>query len=188
MIYDLMTLPDEPEETPGVDMRALRLADIERRLTELEARPILTATPAPVVLEEIVSEDTLTEVELEALKTVDLRDELDRVEALHDAKQALLDEVLKICKPSVSKLANQIRALLEPMPVIEPEAPKAEEQPEPAAAQNGVAYAAGPPAHDAPVEEWRAHARALGYNGPDVDKANRSQIRTMLGIEQPVES
>lgn len=41
------------------------------------------------------------------------------------------------------------------------------------------------PAHDAPVEEWRSYARRLGYTGPDVDAMNRSQIRTMLGIEQP---
>lgn len=38
------------------------------------------------------------------------------------------------------------------------------------------------PAHDAPVEEWRAYARRLGYAGPDIDKANRSVIRTTLGI------
>lgn len=41
------------------------------------------------------------------------------------------------------------------------------------------------PAHDAPVEEWRAYARALGFAGPDIDKANRSVIRTTLGIAQP---
>lgn len=42
------------------------------------------------------------------------------------------------------------------------------------------------PEHNAPVEEWRAYARALGYAGPDIDKANRSVIRTTLGIAQPV--
>lgn len=42
------------------------------------------------------------------------------------------------------------------------------------------------PAADASVEEWRAYARGLGYTGSDVDTMNRSQIRTMLGIEQPV--
>lgn len=41
------------------------------------------------------------------------------------------------------------------------------------------------PVHDAPVEEWRAYARHLGYAGPDIDKANRSMIRTTLGIAQP---
>lgn len=38
------------------------------------------------------------------------------------------------------------------------------------------------PDRDADVEEWRSFARGLGYAGPDVDEANRSQIRTMLGI------
>lgn len=42
------------------------------------------------------------------------------------------------------------------------------------------------PAHDAPVEEWRAYARSKGFAGPDIDKANRSQIRTALGVAQPV--
>lgn len=42
------------------------------------------------------------------------------------------------------------------------------------------------PEHNAPVEEWRAYARALGYAGPEIDKANRSVIRTTLGIAQPV--
>lgn len=41
------------------------------------------------------------------------------------------------------------------------------------------------PAHNAPVEEWREYARALGYAGPEIDKANRSVIRTTLGIAQP---
>lgn len=40
------------------------------------------------------------------------------------------------------------------------------------------------PAHNAPVEEWREYARSLGYAGPDIDKANRSMIRTTLGIAQ----
>lgn len=43
------------------------------------------------------------------------------------------------------------------------------------------------PAHDAGVEEWRAYARNLGAvpEGTVLDQMNRSQIRTMLGIEQP---
>ena len=40
------------------------------------------------------------------------------------------------------------------------------------------------PEQGAPVEEWRAYARALGYAGPEIDNANRSQIRTALGISQ----
>lgn len=47
------------------------------------------------------------------------------------------------------------------------------------------------PADDAPVEEWRAYARsARGQtNGESsIDTMNRSQIRTLLGITQPVEA
>lgn len=44
------------------------------------------------------------------------------------------------------------------------------------------------PAVDAPVEEWRAYARAMHAvpDGTVLDQMNRSQIRTLLGIEQPV--
>lgn len=41
------------------------------------------------------------------------------------------------------------------------------------------------PEHNAPVEEWREYARAQGLAGPNIDRANRSQIRTALGIAQP---
>lgn len=57
-------------------------------------------------------------------------DELDKayaeLEADRDDKQALLDRVLAICKPSVSKLANEIRAAL--MPPAEPEEPGGEDE------------------------------------------------------------
>lgn len=50
-----------------------------------------------------------------------------------------------------------------------------------------------PPADDAPVEDWRAYARALGLAGHsdpelnvDLDELNRSQIRTALGLDQPI--
>lgn len=42
------------------------------------------------------------------------------------------------------------------------------------------------PAHDAPVEAWRSYAKAVGAAGPDIDSMNRSQIRTALGVAQPV--
>lgn len=45
-----------------------------------------------------------------------------------------------------------------------------------------------PPARDADVEEWRAYARQRGVYVTGLDTMNRSQIRTMLGIEQPVEA
>lgn len=93
----------------------------------------------------------------------ELRREYDEIEALHDAKQALIDEVLQVCSKSTSKLANSIRAVLEP-PV----------EPEPAQ-----------PSPDAEIWDWRAYAIAQGLPGEDVAGMNRSQIRTALGIEQP---
>lgn len=48
----------------------------------------------------------------------------------------------------------------------------------------------GPPAHDADVEDWRAYARTQHRvpEGTVLDQMNRSQIRSMLGIEQPAGS
>ncbi len=41
------------------------------------------------------------------------------------------------------------------------------------------------PAHDADVEEWQTYAHTCGVNTADIRGLNRSQIRTLLGIEQP---
>lgn len=138
----------------------------------------------------------------------DIEQENARLESLHDQKQALIDEVLALCKPSTSKLANAIRAVLEP--VVVPEKAKfagfiTDEQPEqPAegvapvdfkidasevataaissAVDRGQAFELGP---NASVEDWRAYARMFGHTGPDVDQANASQIRTLLGLPHP---
>lgn len=137
----------------------------------------------------------------------DLEAEVTEIEALHDAKQALIDEVLAICKPSTSKLANSIRAVLEPVvapPAAEPVAEPVDGVPAAVRCPACARYFAdqelldrhectGPvmPAHDADVEEWRAYAGARGYagtydetGGMTVDQMNRSQIRTLLGIPQ----
>jgi hypothetical protein len=57
---------------------------------------------------------------------------LDRVQGESDAKSAKIDEILAICKPSTSKLANSIRATIFPGP-FEPvaEMPSPEEQADP---------------------------------------------------------
>lgn len=44
----------------------------------------------------------------------------------------------------------------------------------------------GMPTRDADVEAWRSYARTRGFDDPAVGVMNRSQIRTMLGVEQPV--
>jgi hypothetical protein len=99
--------------------------------------------------------------------------ELADVQALVDAQTDLLARVREIVKPSTSKLANSVRDVLTLFGG--PEAAQ-----EPTGEHNNDQDA--PPAADAKVEEWRAFARGRGYAGPDVDKANRSQIRTMLGL------
>lgn len=125
-----------------------------------------------------------------------------------DLMSAQLDEIRAVVKPSVSKLANAVRAVLdggepaqpestgptEPEAVDQPQEPVAQPTgaPTPDEAQQAVpsqAAAAGAPAAtpapNAPIEDWRAFARSLGYQGSDVDWANRSQIRTMLGLAHP---
>lgn len=111
----------------------------------------------------------------------------DDLEAKHAELYALVVEVETIIKPSTSKLANSVRAAIDTwrgVPASEPEpAPPADPAPSPAEVP-AVPPATEPllPAPDAGLEEWRAYARSCGYNGPDVDRANRSQLRTMLGL------
>lgn len=167
---EFMALPAQPDEE-----------DVEPETT-------LTAGVAPDPLESIASSLGLLAAIARKHDLADEREEaLDRwteererenreLEALHDAKQGLIEQVLALIKPSTSKLANSIRAVLEP--VVTPPEPAPAEEPQPSS---------HPLENDASVEEWRAYARSQGYQGPDVDTANRSQIRTMLGIAQPVE-
>lgn len=148
--------------------------------------------------------ERITELEAELSELDDiLTARTDRLTALG----AQLDEIRAAVKPSVSKLANAVRAVLDGGEPAEPEtkAPAAVEQPqEPVAQPTGAptpdeaqqpnsdiqmapaaSAPAATPAPDAPVEDWRAFARSLGYQGSDVDAANRSQIRTMLGLAHP---
>lgn len=133
-------------------------------------------------------------------------DELDRAYAdldrKFDALNDLVEEVLEVCKPSVSKLANQVRETIarhrEPetpspaqddvassAPAVDEAAPVGMPTPD---VQQRAGEGPGLPAHDAPVEAWRAYARSVtgSPEGTFIDSMNRSQIRTMLGIEQPV--
>lgn len=113
----------------------------------------------------------------------DLIDELRRANAdraaKHQAVEELIDQVLEVVKPSVSKLANEVRATIEGYrnPPAQPE-----DDNEPGAVQ---------PADDADVEAWREFARTLGVvpDEPNViDSMNRSQIRSMLGLAHPIEA
>lgn len=108
------------------------------------------------------------------------------------AAAATLAQIEAVVKPSTSKLANAVRAELARWRGEAPE-PGAAAEPEPEEpVEDQVGYV-GPvasvpeqPAPDAPVEEWRAYVRARGYTSPHIDLLNRSQIRSLLGIPQPV--
>lgn len=101
-----------------------------------------------------------------------LREAYDDLEAKHAELYALLEEVEALLKPSTSKLANSVRDA-----ITRWRAPEV-----PVAPDSDLVVM---PTHDAPVEEWRLYANTLGYIEPAVDLMNRSQIRTLLGIEQP---
>ena len=96
-------------------------------------------------------------------------------ELLQDAERKL-DEIRALVKPSTSKLANGIRDVLDP-PADDESEETGDDEPE---------TTVPPPAHDATVGEWRDYARGLqdpGADTYDLEQMNRSQIRTMLGIE-----
>jgi hypothetical protein len=105
--------------------------------------------------------------------------EIEGLNADLDQANRKIEEVLHLCKPSSSKLANAIRVVLDEdhdKPAPEGEGPREIAPTEP-----------GHPASDAPVEEWRAYARAVAVVDQDWSQMNRPQIRTALGIEQPHE-
>lgn len=101
---------------------------------------------------------------------------------------ALIEEIRRIVKPSTSKVSLAVKAAIEAWenpsgaglaePAEDVGAPEAGQEP-------------SEPHPDADVEAWRAYARQLGYGRTglafnDLEAMNRSQIRTLLGIEQPV--
>lgn len=99
------------------------------------------------------------------------------LEDKHRALFELLADVEKIVSKSTSKLADSVR-----------EAIATWRNPEPAPSENATEMGLEQPAHDAPVEEWRAYARHLGHGRTgaafnELDQMNRSQIRTAMGIE-----
>lgn len=157
--------------------------DPDEDAEETQADPLASiAESLRAITEVVVRRDTQEAAEDESKQALDQLDaEYAELEKLHDAKQQLIEDTLAICAKSTSKLANSIRALLEPVVTVEVPEPEPAPEPEPVLEQ---------PAHDADVQEWRAYARNLGHGrtGPafnDLEQMNRSQIRTLLGIEQP---
>lgn len=156
--------PDEPETSSGftapIGDPLESIAHSLHRLTEIFVRRD--------------HEDLADDEHKQALDQLDR--EYAELQAEVEAKQQLIDDTLKICKKSTSKLADSIRALLE--------APAAPPSSEPGRASGNEADV--PPDNDADVEEWREYARSCGVlpDEPDaIDSMNRSQIRTLLGIE-----
>lgn len=131
---------------------------------------------------------------VEGIVTREEYDELaqvfDDLEDKHRVLFELVEEVESIIKPSTSKLANTVRDAIGRWK--NPAVPAEETAPEPEGAALSSTFGYLRPEHDATVEEWRDFARkalpnvSLTGDLPDVDSMNRSQIRTMLGIEQPV--
>ncbi len=117
-----------------------------------------------------------------------LREELNDLEATYDVMRELLEEIESIVKPSTSKLANTVREAINRWRA--PEVPTAVE-PE-VGMREAMTAAHGdpdePPARDADVEQWREYARGRGVTDDhELDQLNRSQIRTLLGIEHGIE-
>lgn len=155
-VEEFLTRP-EPDEPEAVEIDVATLLGVDPLISIAESLRAITSI--------VVRRDRQEAAEDETQQALDQLDrEYAEIEKLHDVKQQLIEDTLKICSKSTSKLADSIRALLE-APVAAPTTDH--------------------PAHDADVEEWRAYARSRGYQGPDVDTANRSSIRTMLGIPQP---
>lgn len=118
-------------------------------------------------------------------------EQLDDLEEKHRSLFDLLAEVEKIVKPSTSKVSLEVKAAIEAWKA--PAVPETEEPPADLISkaereQMMAAPVTAQPAHDADVEEWRAYAMATAgeqFELVGLDQMNRSQIRTMLGIEQP---
>lgn len=98
-------------------------------------------------------------------REAELQQTIDDLEVQVASVNEVLDQVLDACGKSKGQLAVRVREV-----ILGPGE-------QPASPDDG----ATPPANDADVEEWRAYARGLGLVD-GLDQANRSQIRTMLGI------
>lgn len=118
-----------------------------------------------------------------------LQEAFDDLEDKHRSLFDLLAEVERIVKPSTSKVSLDVKAAIDRWK--SPEVPTTEQvEAETVPVENAAEMGLPQPDHDADAEVWRAYARQLGHGrtGPafnELNQMNRSQIRTMLGIEQP---
>jgi hypothetical protein len=132
-------------------------------------------------------------------ETDELRQALDQADAEHadllvrnGVLAGRLEEIRAVVKPSTSKLAIAVRAVLDADDTVEAiDAPEPEPEPtETVHLVNGdvveVPLPMEQPTDDASVEVWRKFGESRGLDL--VDNLNRSQIRSALGIPQPVAS
>jgi hypothetical protein len=104
--------------------------------------------------------------------------EIADLEASYCLVNEQLEQIAAIIKPSQSKLAKQIREVLEPS-TVPADTPAEEPDVEP------IRYR---PEDDEPVEVWRDFAQIMAGDAHDWSELNRSQIRTALGIAQPTQT
>ncbi|MDQ6524301.1 hypothetical protein RB608_11850 [Nocardioides sp. LHD-245] len=190
----LSSEPDEEAYEP-FEQNAARLDALERRVYALEAER--GAQPIPAVLETAAC----TECADFRSEAQTLRETYAEMGHAYAGAVELVEQIEGIVKKSSSKVSLEVKAAIEAWrsPAAEPEPegePAAEGTHTRTSTDSGPDFcrecsdAAGDwmewPCPAQPIEEWRAYARGLGYTGADVDTMNRSQIRTMLGIEQPV--
>lgn len=147
--------------------------DFAQRLAELEARFAALAgaqsdSPSADTYPLAPAAEDMQFASLDA-EIGELQQEHTDLEAKHDVVLQLVEQIRGIVKKSTSKVSLDVKAAIDawanPLGTLTP-SPWAQ------------------PAHDAPVEEWRGFAdgrlKGLGY---DLEQMNRSQIRTLLGIE-----
>ena len=160
------------------------LAQTDPEDLEEDAGPVDPLTSIAGSLQQLVAymsgdlAEAATDVQLSA------KEELADLEDKHRALYDLLAQVEKIVAPSTSKLANSVREAIAAW--RNPEAPAPAEAPAPVPVENAAEMGLAMPGPDADVETWARYAESLGHEVPG--HMNRSQIRTLLGIAQPVSS
>ena len=154
-----------------------------------------STTPTPEEFMLLATGEPDEDIDHELERDVVLR--MADLEAKHDAVLQLIEQIGGIVKKSTSKVSLEVKAAIDAWanPTV-PDAVQIEGTVEGGGstdgeAVSGIEYAPDaqpiPPQHDAPVDEWREYACALGVDDQTravFNTMNRSQIRTMLGIEQ----
>lgn len=163
---EFLTTYDQPDEPEEIELEPLE--SIAQSLRCLVA--VAAEKPGDVVLVPPPEQEAEEDGKVPGAQYDELLRDFDDLEDKHRVLFELVEEIAAIVKPSTSKVSLEVKAAIErwKAPEVPPESGPVDER----------------PAHDAVWEEWARYAEDLGYT---VDSSmNRSQIRTLLGIEQPV--